>query len=92
MFKTRIDNLYNLCKRIVNERPDMYCSFNLTSYGLYVSLYKDKNNVGKQDPDMRGDIYAKYQYLEGENEKNYEKIEKAFLEALEGKEKTDETN
>ena len=92
MFETKIDNIYNLCKRVINERPDMYCSLNLTSYGLYVSLYKDKNNVGKQDPDLRADIYTKHQWLESENERNYKKIETTLLEVLEEKEKTDEIN
>lgn len=92
MFKTRIDNLYNLCKRVINEHPDMYCAFDLTTHGLHVRLYKDKNNVGKQDPDLSGDIYTNPQILETENERNYQKIEKTLLEVLEEKEKADEIN
>lgn len=92
MFKTKIDNLYNLCKRVVNERPDMYCSFDLTTHGVHVLLYKDGNNAEKKKLELRGDIYANPGLLEAENERNYKMIEKKLLEVLGEKEKTDENN
>lgn len=60
MFKTKIDNLYNLCKRVVNERPDMYCSFDLTTHGVHVLLYKDGNNAEKRNLNCVG-IFTRIQ-------------------------------
>lgn len=44
MLKNDIDEIYELCKRVVTEHPEAYCLFDFSPCTMGVLLYKDRKN------------------------------------------------
>ena len=57
MFEKEIDEIYELCKRVVNEVPTVSVSFNYSIYGMKVCGLKRKEDVGLPYGKFKWDLY-----------------------------------
>lgn len=57
MFEKEIDEIYELCKRVVNEVPTASITFDYSSYGLNVRGIKRKEDVDLPDGEFEWDLY-----------------------------------
>ena len=57
MFEKEIDEIYELCKRVINEVPTASVDFNFSCYGLGVRGLKRKEDVGLPRYVFKWDLY-----------------------------------
>lgn len=57
MFEKEIDEIYELCKRVVNEVPTASITFDYSSYGLNVRGIKRKEDVDLPNGEFEWDLY-----------------------------------
>ena len=81
MFEKEIDEIYELCKRVVNEVPTANASFNYSIYGMSVCGLKRKEDVNLPEGKFKWDLYQNVSFdpfYEKESRESL-KIIKAFL-------------
>lgn len=81
MFEKEIDEIYELCKRVVNEVPTANASFNYSIYGMSVCGLKRKEDVSLPEDKFKWDLYQSVSFnpfYEKESRESL-KIIKAFL-------------
>lgn len=81
MFEKEIDEIYELCKRVVNEVPTANVSFNYSIYGMSVCGLKRKEDVNLPEGKFKWDLYQNVSFdpfYEKESRESL-KIIKAFL-------------
>ena len=81
MFEKEIDEIYGLCKRVVNEVPTANASFNYSIYGMSVCGLKRKEDVNLSEDKFKWDLYQNVSFnpfYEKESRESL-KIIKAFL-------------
>ena len=85
MFEKEIDEIYELCKRVVNEVPTANITFDFSGYGLEVRGVKRKEDVclpkGKFKWDLYQDVYLD-SFFEKENREKLNKVKAFLLELL----------
>ena len=88
MLKNNIDEIYELCKRVITECPESYCSFDFLPGLLSVFLYKDKEKLHTKSspPDLNIMISCDGLTVKTSGKEAYEKTRKTLLELLEHKE------
>lgn len=81
MFEKEIDEIYELCKRVVNEVPTASITFEYSNYGLNVRGVKRKDNVCLPEGKFKWDLYQNVSLDSFFEKKNREKLNKvkAFL-------------
>lgn len=57
MFEKEIDEIYELCKRVVNEVPTASVTFDFSGYGLEVRGVKRKEDVCLPECEFKWDLY-----------------------------------
>jgi hypothetical protein len=57
MFEKEIDEIYELCKRVVNEVPTVSVEFSYSIYGIRVCGLKRKEDVNLPDGEFKWDLY-----------------------------------
>ncbi len=57
MFEKEIDEIYELCKRVVNEVPTASVTFDFSGYGLEVRGLKRKETVRLPAGKFKWDLY-----------------------------------
>lgn len=57
MFEKEIDEIYELCKRVVNEVPTASVTFDFSGYGLEVRGLKRKEDVCLPKDVFKWDLY-----------------------------------
>jgi hypothetical protein len=57
MFEKEIDEIYELCKRVVNEVPTVSVSFTYSIYGVKVCGLKMKEDINVSDGTFKWDLY-----------------------------------
>lgn len=57
MFEKEIDEIYELCKRVVNEVPTVSVTFSYSIYGMKVCGLKRKEDVNLPDDEFKWDLY-----------------------------------
>ncbi len=57
MFEKEIDEIYELCKRVVNEVPTASASFIYSIYGVSVCGLKRKEDISLPDSTFKWDLY-----------------------------------
>lgn len=57
MFEKEIDEIYELCKRVVNEVPTANASFNYSIYGMSVCGLKRKEDVFLPEDVFKWDLH-----------------------------------
>lgn len=85
MFKKEIDEIYELCKRVVNEVPTASVIFNYSIYGLSVFGVKRKENINLPEDVFKWDLYQDVSFnplFEEENREKLNKIKAFLLELL----------
>ena len=81
MFEKEIDEIYELCKRVVNEVPTASVTFDFSGYGLEVRGLKRKEDVRLPKGAFKWDLYRNVSFnsfLEKESRESL-KVIKAFL-------------
>lgn len=81
MFEKEIDEIYKLCKRVVNEVPTANASFNYSIYGMSVCGLRRKEDVSLPEDKFKWDLYQNVSFnpfYEKESRESL-KIIKAFL-------------
>ena len=81
MFEKEIDEIYELCKRVVNEVPTASITFDYSSYGLNVRGIKRKEDVDLPDGEFEWDLYQNVSFNPFYEKESREglRIIKAFL-------------
>lgn len=85
MFKKEIDEIYELCKRVVNEVPTASVIFNYSIYGLSVFGVKRKENINLPEDVFQWDLYQDVSFnpfFEKESREKLNKIKAFLLELL----------
>lgn len=57
MFEKEIDEIYELCKRVVNEVPTVSVTFSYSIYGMIVCGLKRKEDINLPDGAFKWDLY-----------------------------------
>jgi hypothetical protein len=57
MFEKEIDEIYGLCKRVVNEVPTASVTFSYSIYGMSVCGLKRKEDVSLPECEFKWDLY-----------------------------------
>ena len=57
MFEKEIDEIYELCKRVVNEVPTASITFSYSIYGMSACGLKRKEDVGLPEDTFKWDLY-----------------------------------
>jgi hypothetical protein len=57
MFEKEIDEIYGLCKRVVNEVPTASVTFSYSIYDMHVCGLKRKENVNLPEDVFKWDLY-----------------------------------
>lgn len=57
MFEKEIDEIYELCKRVVNEVPTASVTFTYSIYSMSVCGLKRKEDVGLPEDAFKWDLY-----------------------------------
>lgn len=85
MFEKEIDEIYELCKRVVNEVPTANVSFNYSIYGMSVCGLKRKEDVSLPEDVFKWDLYQSVSFdpfYEKESRESLNKIKAFLLELL----------
>ena len=85
MFEKEIDEIYELCKRVVNEVPAANITFDFSGYGLNVRGVKRKDNVCLPEGKFKWDLYQNVSldpFFEKESREKLNKIKAFLLELL----------
>lgn len=85
MFEKEIDEIYELCKRVVNEVPAANVTFDFSGYGLYVRGLKRKEDIGLPEGDFKWDLHQRVSFnsfFEKESRKSLKAIKTFLLELL----------
>lgn len=85
MFEKEIDEIYELCKRVVNEVPTASVTFEYSNYGLNVRGVKRKDNVCLPEGKFKWDLYQNVyldSFFEKENREKINKVKAFLLELL----------
>lgn len=85
MFEKEIDEIYELCKRVVNEVPAASVSFNYSIYGLKACGLKRKEDAGLPYGKFKWDLYQDVSFnpfFEKESREKLNKIKAFLLELL----------
>ena len=85
MFEKEIDEIYELCKRVVNEVPAANVTFDFSGYGLYVRGLKRKEDIGLPEGKFKWDLYQDVSldpFLEKESREKLNEIKAFLLELL----------
>lgn len=81
MFEKEIDDIYILCKKVVNEVPTASVTFEYSSYDLDVRGLKRKEDINLPSNAFKWDLYQRVSFepfFEKESREKLNKI-KAFL-------------
>ena len=57
MFEKEIDEIYELCKRVVNEVPTASVTFSYSIYSMTVCGLKRKEDIRLSDDEFKWDLY-----------------------------------
>lgn len=81
MFEKEIDEIYKLCKRVVNEVPTASVTFEYSSYDLNVRGLKRKEDVNLPWGVFKWDLYQRISFKPFFEEESREKLKviKTFL-------------
>lgn len=85
MFEKEIDEIYELCKRVVNEVPTAGITFEYSNYGLNVRGVKRKDDVCLPEGKFKWDLYQNVyldSFFEKENRGKLNKVKAFLLELL----------
>ena len=85
MFEKEIDEIYELCKRVVNEVPTASVTFDFSGYGLEVRGRKRKEDVCLPDDKFKWDLYQNSSFnsfFEKESRESLKVIKTFLLELL----------
>lgn len=85
MFEKEIDEIYKLCKRVVNEVPTANASFNYSIYGMSVCGLRRKEDVSLPEGKFKWDLYQSVSFdpfYEKESRESLNKIKAFLLELL----------
>lgn len=85
LFEKEIDEIYGLCKRVINEVPTASVSFDFTIYGLTVTALKNKEDVILPEDVFKWDLYQNISfksYYENTSLESYKRIKEFLLELL----------
>ena len=85
MFEKEIDEIYEICKRVVNEVPAAGITFEYSNYGLNVRGVKRKENVFLPECEFKWDLYQNVSldpFFEKESREKLNKIKAFLLELL----------
>lgn len=85
MFEKEIDEIYELCKRVVNEVPTVSVTFDFTIYGLTVMGLKSKEDVSLPENMFKWDLYQNVSFnpfYEKKSRENLKVIKTFLLELL----------
>ena len=85
MFEKEIDEIYELCKRVVNEVPTASVTFDFSGYGLEVRGVKRKEDVLLPKGKFKWDLYQNVSldpFFEKESREKLNKIKTFLLELL----------
>lgn len=85
MFEKEIDEIYELCKRVVNEVPTASVTFYYSVYGVTVCGLKRKEDVWLQKGEFKWDLYQVVSFdpfYEKESREKLNKIKAFLLELL----------
>lgn len=75
MFEKEIDEIYELCKRVVNEVPTASITFDYSSYGLNIRGLKEKKTLAFPKVNLNG-IYIRTYLLTHFTRKKAVKVSK----------------
>nr|DAG53415.1 MAG TPA: hypothetical protein [Caudoviricetes sp.] len=85
MFEKEIDEIYKLCKRVVNEVPTASVTFEYSSYDLDVRGLKRKKDINLPSNAFKWDLYQRVSFepfFEKESREKLNKIKAFLLELL----------
>ena len=85
MFEKEIDEIYELCKRVVNEVPTASVTFNYSIYGMSVCGLKRNEYVNLPEDKFKWDLYQNISFnpfYEKESREKLNKIKAFLLELL----------
>lgn len=85
MFEKEIDEIYGLCKRVVNEVPTASVSFIYSIYGMSVCGLKRKEDISLPEDVFKWDLYQSVSFnpfFEKESREKLNKIKAFLLELL----------
>ena len=85
MFEKEIDEIYELCKRVVNEVTTASITFDYTIYGLTVYGLKNKEDINILEDVFKWDLYQNISfnpYYENTSRESYRRIKEFLLELL----------
>ena len=85
MFEKEIDEIYELCKRVVNEVPAASVTFDFSGYGLEIRGVKRKEDVLLPKDKFKWDLYQNVSFdpfFEKESREKLNKIKAFLLELL----------
>lgn len=85
MFEKEIDEIYELCKRVVNEVPAANVTFDFSGYGLEVRGVKRKEDVLLPKDKFKWDLYQNISFnsfSEKESRESLKAIKTFLLELL----------
>lgn len=85
MFEKEIDEIYELCKKVVNEVPTASVTFSYSIYGMSVCGLKRKEDVSLPEDTFKWDLYQNVffnPFYEKENRKSLKIIKDFLLELL----------
>lgn len=76
MFEKEIDEIYELCKRVVNEVPTASVTFDFSGYGLGVRGVKRKEDVLLPKDKFKWDLYQNVSFNPFSKKESREKLNK----------------
>lgn len=85
LFEKEIDEIYGLCKRVVDEVPTASVTFDFTICGLTVTGLKNKEDVSLPEDTFKWDLYQTISfnsYYENTSRESYKNIKEFLLELL----------
>ena len=85
MFEKEIDEIYELCKRVVNEVPTANITFDFSVFGLEVRGFKRKEDVFLPKDKFKWDLYQNVSFnpfYEKESRESLKVIKTFLLELL----------
>lgn len=85
MFEKEIDEIYELCKRVVNEAPAASVTFSYSIYGMSVCGLKRKEDICLPKDKFKWDLYQAVSFnpfFEKESLEKLNKIKAFLLELL----------
>jgi hypothetical protein len=77
MFEKEIDEIYGLCKRVVNEVPTASVTFEFSGYGLNVRVLKRKEDVKLPRGVFKWDLYRNVSF-----DFSFEKVSRESLKVI----------